>query len=151
MNINNLLKNIFFINFVPPLIVHIVCLFCWIFFSSLAATLIETFFNIALIPIYLIVVNIINCVKTKSKFFLFNLLLMELSVVLGSFFHYFNWGIATGYLFSPDSKTLALLKEFFKIGSIAIIAAGVIIQFMLVFKNEKLSNWVDELEAIYKK
>ncbi len=133
--------------------VHIACLFCLIFFNSLGATLtgIESFLSAVVIPIYLIVVNIINCTKIKNSFFLFNLLMMELSVILGCLFQYFNWGITSGALFSPDLLTLLFLNESLKGSLTVVVVVGGIIQLVLFFKNEKLSNWVDELEDIYKK
>ena len=130
------LRTVAAFDFLPIAIIHICFLPLWFnknisFMTKL--TSIEMGFSIILLPLYLLIFNFIYSVKSKQVNFLPNIGLMLLAAILGNCLYYFNWGISSGNLFSPDSETIYLFQSVLKINSISIVTLSIIWQIILRF------------------
>jgi hypothetical protein len=128
------LKSIAVFNFIPVIVVHICFLPFWFSKNLLFTTnvtAIEMLFNVILLPLYLTIFNFIYSIKKKEYNFLPNIVLMLFAATLGNCLYYFNWGISTGRLFSPDAETVMLFQLETKINFISLLILGIIWQIIL--------------------
>jgi len=128
-------KRLILFNIIPIIIGHICFLPFW-FSKNIAfrtkLTSIEMVF-IALSILYLVIINSIYSIKDRQYNFLSNFVLMIATFLLGNLLYYFNWGIATGNLFSPDGETIYLFNLTTKVGFISLLVFGIIWQVLLIF------------------
>ena len=137
------------INLYPVIIVNFIFLLFWIIYQNKKdyisignITSYEIFYNIIINPIYLIIINMINSIKNKRKYFFINVLLMVISCLSGIIIHYFNWGITSHYslLINPDGETLYMFLLMLLIIPVIIII-GMIEQVILLIINKKKWNY----------
>ena len=126
-------KNVFFINFVPIILIHILFLIFELLFKADSIT--ELIFDAIVIPIYLVVINILYCIKHNKNILKINLILMVLSSITGIFFSYFNWGITTKLIFNPDLDTIFVYNNIVIINLILIITFSLGFQLVIFLKN----------------
>jgi len=127
-------KNLLLFNFVPVIVVHLCFLPFWFTKNISFRTTITRLElgSVALLLLYMLIFNLTHSVRNKQFNFIPNICMMLAAFLLGEFLYYFNWGISTGNLFSPDAETLILSKMVAKNGSIAIIIVGTIWQVVLL-------------------
>jgi len=139
-------KNLIFLNFVPVITIHLCFLPLWLFRVARLTTItsFEMVFNLILIPLWLIIYNCFNSIKEERYNFGFNLILMIESVFLSNLLYYFNWGITTKNLLSPDGDTIALFNLETAVTIIAVAILGIIWQLILLLvKKKKLKEVKD--------
>ncbi len=104
-----------------PIIVHISLLPFWFLEKNAGITgLIELAIGVLVIPIYLVIINFKFFDKISAGKFVILLLLMIGINVIGHLISYFNWGLSTGNLLTPDSETVHIIK-------LAIVASTIIL------------------------
>lgn len=110
-----------------PIVIHLMFLPFWFLPQKGATvTLLEMVMGTIVIPVYLIIINFKFADKINMGKFTILLLLMIGITVAGHLIGYFNWGISTGNLFSPDSETLLIIRMQI-IASTIIVTVGWII------------------------
>ena len=136
-------KTLLFSNFIPIIAIHICFLPFWfsnnISFRTMVGS-IELVFNVVLLPLYLIIFNYIYSIKKKQFNFLPNIALMLSAAIFGNCLYYFNWGITTGRMFSPDGETIWLFQLETKIIFISIWVLGIIWQGILLLLKRRLAK-----------
>lgn len=125
------------LSYLIPIVIHLLFL-PLLFVENIAADacLVEMIIGTVVIPIYLIIISLKFTDKINVKNFATILLLIENVAIIGILISYFNWGISSGHLFSPDSETVYLLKWQMNISSIIIIVGwctGILIK--IAIKN----------------
>jgi len=138
-----MMNSIIFKNIVPIMTVHLGFLILWLvtawfFEDSTIATIFEMIINVFFVPGYLIILNTDYIMESQKKHLNIYLLFIisSIAVFISNFFHYFNWGITSGYLLRPDSETVYIRNLIIKINFITLIVWLVIIQVKLLFSSD---------------
>lgn len=127
-------NNLFFINFVPVIFINIIFLILWYIRTKIDPILVgafvpltEMFFNIILVPLYLIYFNYRYALRNKKNSFILNLFLMLVSILINNAFSYMNWGISSGLLLNPDYVTVAINYGVNLLNCTTILSAGILL------------------------
>ncbi len=109
----NKISQIFSLNIIPIVVIQLALLPLWLFGSIMAKSYISIFgtlLSIILYPLYLSIINYKLSISQKSIEWIIKSISTPLAILICSLLHYFNWGISSGNLFSPDIKTIELVK-----------------------------------------
>lgn len=111
-----------------PIIVHLIFLLFWFSpIKGVTLVLTETILGTFITPIYLIIISSKFIGVIKIRKFLGYLILMVLIIGLIQLIQYFNWGVSTGNLLSPDSETMHIVKWEILIASIITVIGWTIV------------------------
>ena len=113
-----------------PIAIHLLFLPFWFLDKNGIVSLIEMFVCTIAIPIYLVIVSykFLDDFST-SKFFLMSLSMLVVTL-LGIVISYFNWGISTANLLTPDSETILIMQIQMIISSTIVIVGLAIVCFI---------------------
>lgn len=97
--------------YLVPLLFHLLCTPIWYLDISMTVwiwlSLFEKFVGILIIPVYLSILSIKKPLFEKT---FFQVCILILLCCVGPFIEYLNWGISTGWFFTPDSETVLIIK-----------------------------------------
>jgi len=132
------------VSVIPVVAVHLVFLGLWTLAESAGntgfrtnVTLAESAADLLAVPAWLLAVNGIFSRRTGDRGFLRKVPLLYCGSALGIGMHYFNWGITTGLLLTPDWETVLLFLVFLSVTAAELAAAGILIHLILHLKNGK--------------
>lgn len=117
-----------------PISIQLILLPFWFIDEDIIVSWIGLAIGAIVTPIYLIIISFKFIDKISAKSFLGMLLLMIGIAILVCLLNYFNWGLSTGNLLSPDSETALIIKIQMVVSS-AIIMVGWIITFIIKRKS----------------
>lgn len=97
-----------YIHYVLSVLFNICFLPLW--FINIDVSTIEFLYVIIVMPVYLNITSyrMLNAIDKKS--FFKKLIVMFILIFIGCVIGYFNWGISTNNLFTPDSKTISFIE-----------------------------------------
>ena len=117
-----------------PIVIHLLFFPLWMIETNGNISLIEILVGTIAIPVYLIILSG-RVLKNYNIGFFLILLIMLVVTLVGIAISYFNWGIVTGNLLTPDSETIIITQGEMMISSIIVTAGWGI---MLLIKNRSV-------------
>lgn len=116
------------IYYILPIIFHIALLPFWFLEKSTGITaLVQLALGGLVTPIYLIILNFTSVDNTNLGKLIIQLILMIVITGIGILISYFNWGISTGNLLTPDSETIHIIHLEIIISSFIVMLGWVIL------------------------
>lgn len=113
-----------------PIVIHLLFLPFWFLDKNGTLSLAEMFICTVAIPIYLIIVSGKFLGDFSTCRFLLMLLVMLAVTLFGIAMFYFNWGISTANLFTPDSETVLIMQMQIIVSSAIVIVGWAIVCFI---------------------
>jgi hypothetical protein len=114
---------------------NIILLPLWFLAESQDITVLEFLVNL-IICFSLLIWNYRYAQQSQKYNYILPILLMIFSMIIAGLLHYFNWGIWSGNLLTPDHMTVFIMKAESIILSIIVITIGVLQQFLL-YRHKK--------------
>jgi hypothetical protein len=142
MNLKNFYWAIVIIfSLIPTVIFHLVMKEFWkdCGEACTSVTSFELMFTIAILPIYLLIINAYLIEKgSKNPFsFLINLGIICFSIYISAQMHFENWVSSVGSRGHVDTGTKMILNLEILVGTIVSVIGGIIIIFRLLLHNKK--------------
>lgn len=103
-------NNIYFINFLPVIVFHLILLPIWLVPSLWGVTIVSQIVTTLFLPYFLIELNTNHNLIRGKKLFIINWLLVSISTLVSFSLSYLNWGLASGGILNPDSETILILR-----------------------------------------
>ena len=137
-------RKVIWYNIVPVVAIHVLFLPLWFVRSAYFAynvSLWETTFNLAVLPIYLIIFNLRHAAQVEGfGSFLPYIPLMWASALLGNALAYLNWGLSVGNLFRPEAGTSDLFTMLVGVNLLTILVLGLIAHVVLQWRYRRPTN-----------
>lgn len=132
-------KNIFFLNFFPVFVFHLILLPVWLLsdlFPSLwGVAIVSQIVTTVGLPYFLLEINMnYNLIRGK-KVFIINWLLVSISTFVSFSLSYLNWAFVSGMILNPDSETILIIQWEFAISIVLILIPSTIKQIKLLRQN----------------
>lgn len=142
----NELLNLYLLNIIPGMIIHLVLIPIWVFFPDSidwVVSLIGLIFNVIILPIFLLIVNFFYNLKNNRYGFFVNILAMLLSMILWNFLNYINWGLSNNkfIIFNPDDETIIILKSVILLNLLTILGGSLVVGIILKSKKDRITDY----------
>lgn len=127
-------------NFAPAIIGNLLFLPFWFIPSSFLAyniSMLQTLFNVAVLPIYLVILNFRAARREGDHRFLPYIGTMWSAILVANVISYFNWGVATDQLWMPEFGTIYLYEWLLIISFGAVLVLTLIGQLALNFTQRE--------------
>lgn len=128
-------------NFAPAIIVNLLFLPFWFVkdpFFSYNISILQTLFNAAILPLYLIILNFRHAVRGGERNFLSYIGIMWSVILVANVLSYFNWGVATDQLLRPEFGTIYLYEWLLIISFGTILVLALIGQFAMHYTRRRV-------------
>lgn len=127
-------------NYGPAIIVNLLFLPLWFIpspFFTYNVSMFQTIFNVALLPIYLVILNFRFALRGDRENLFSFIGTMWLVIFVANLLSYLNWGLATGQLFVPEYGTLYLYEWLLITSFSAVLVLTAIGQFALNYMRKR--------------
>jgi hypothetical protein len=141
---------IFILNYIPTIGFHLLLRSCWYKGdnSSTTASMIELFFTIFLLPLYLVVTNYFFAKNfgMPTEAFIVNGVVIVSCIFISTHFHFKNWADSIGSYNNTDDETIAIMN-FERTAGIIVSLIGLLIIYFKIRSN--IRTEIKENESLH--